>query len=187
MTAIGWAPPAAVLFDRDGTLVVDVPYNGDPAKVTPMPGAPAALARLRRLGVPVGVVTNQSGIARGILTAQHVRRVNAAVEGHLGPFAVWCVCPHGADAACGCRKPAPGLIRAAAARLNVAPHEVAVIGDIGSDVHAALAAGARPVLVPNARTLPDEVAGAPEVARDLSAALDLLFGPEPAHVEETSQ
>ena len=61
-----WPPrPAAVLFDRDGTLVRDVPYNGRPELVEPMPGAAAATARLRHAGIPLGVVTNQSGIGRG--------------------------------------------------------------------------------------------------------------------------
>ena len=64
----------AVLFDRDGTLVDDVPYNGDPARVEPVPGAREALDRLRAAGVPVGVVTNQSGIARGLLTPRAGRR-----------------------------------------------------------------------------------------------------------------
>lgn len=176
MTAFGWTPPAAVLFDRDGTLVVDVPYNGDPARVEAQPGAGAALARLRRGSVPAGVVTNQSGLARGILTPEQVRRVNARVDALLGPFAVWCVCPHGPDEGCACRKPAPGLVRAAAARLGVPTRRIAVVGDIGSDVDAALSAGARPVLVPTAATRDDEIERAPEVARDLDAALDLLFG-----------
>ncbi len=60
--------PRAVLFDRDGTLVADVPYNGDPARVEPMPGARAALARLRAAGVATAVVSNQSGVALGRIT-----------------------------------------------------------------------------------------------------------------------
>ena len=58
----------AVLFDRDGTLVVDVPYNGDPRLVTPMPGAKAVLDALRADGIATGVISNQSGIARGLIT-----------------------------------------------------------------------------------------------------------------------
>lgn len=74
----------AVLFDRDGTLVEDVPYNGDPAAVRPMPTARAALQRLRRAGVRAGVVSNQSGIARGLITESQVRAVNARVDLLLG-------------------------------------------------------------------------------------------------------
>src|ERR687889_433662 len=105
----------AVLFDRDGTLVVDVPYNGVPS--------------------------NQSGIARGLLTAEEVDGVNARVEDLLGPFDVWEVCPHGAGEGCLCRKPAPGMIHSACRRLGIDPSEAAFIGDIGSDVEAAPAAG----------------------------------------------
>lgn len=179
------APPvAAVLFDRDGTLVRDVPYNRDPALVEPMPGAPEAVARARAAGLRVGVVTNQSGVGRGLLTAADVDRVDAAVDRCCGPFDVWAVCPHAPGAGCPCRKPAPGLVLAAAARLGLPPAQVAVVGDIGSDVAAAVAAGAFPVLVPTAVTRPAEVAAAPWVAADLGAAVDLVLAraarPEPA-------
>ncbi|MEA2381734.1 MAG: hypothetical protein QOH72_1705 [Solirubrobacteraceae bacterium] len=170
------APPAAVLLDRDGTLVVDVPYNGDPAQVRPMPGARDALDRLRAAGVPLAVVSNQSGIARGILSEDEVAAVNRRVEELLGPLGPWCVCPHGPDDGCDCRKPAPGLVLEAAARLGVAPERCAVVGDIGADVEAARAAGARGVLVPTSRTRREEVAAAPERARDLDEAVDLLLG-----------
>jgi beta-phosphoglucomutase-like phosphatase (HAD superfamily) len=69
-------PPEAVLFDRDGTLVVDVPYNGDPARVRPVPGAGAALDLLRAARIPAGVITNQSGIARGLITTAEMQQVN---------------------------------------------------------------------------------------------------------------
>jgi histidinol-phosphate phosphatase family protein len=170
-------PPAAVLFDRDGTLVADVPYNGDPAKVLAMPGAREALARLRRAGVATAVVSNQSGVARGRLTQEQVEAVNRRVEELLGPLGPCLVCPHGPDDGCRCRKPAPGLVEAAAAALGMEPGDCAVIGDIGADVEAARAAGARGVLVPTAATRPEEVTAAPEVAPDLTAAVELLLGP----------
>jgi histidinol-phosphate phosphatase family protein len=172
-------PPAAVLFDRDGTLVADVPYNGDPAKVVAMPGAREALARLRRAGVATAVVSNQSGVARGRLTPEQVEAVNRRVEELLGPLGPFLVCPHGPDDGCRCRKPAPGLVEAAAAALGVETGDCVVIGDIGADVEAARAAGARGVLVPTAVTRPEEVTAAPEVAPDLTAAVDLLLGPAP--------
>jgi D-glycero-D-manno-heptose 1,7-bisphosphate phosphatase len=171
-------PPGAVLFDRDGTLVVDVPYCGDPDAVTPVPTAGAALALLRAAGIPVGVVTNQSGIARGLLRVEQVDAVNRRVDDLLGPFDVWQQCPHGPRDGCTCRKPAPGMVLAAAQRLGVAPEDVAVVGDIGADVGAALAAGARPVLVPTPVTRPEEVAAAPVVRPDLLAAVRHLLGAE---------
>ncbi|MER7481906.1 HAD family hydrolase [Streptomyces sp. NPDC126510] len=167
---------AAVLFDRDGTLVADVPYNGDPALVTLMPGAREAVDAVRAAGVPVGVVTNQSGVARGLLTRSHVESVRLRVEELLGPFAVWAVCPHGPGEGCACRKPAPGLILAACRRLAVPPERTAVIGDIGADMEAARAAGARGVLVPTAVTRADETATADVTAPDLPAAVRLVLG-----------
>jgi D-glycero-D-manno-heptose 1,7-bisphosphate phosphatase len=169
-------PPGAVLFDRDGTLIVDVPYCGDPARVRPVPAARAALTLLRHAGIPVGVITNQSGIARGYITAEQAEAVNRRVDELLGPFAVWQVCPHGPDDGCSCRKPRPGMVLAAAERIGVAPQQVAVIGDIGADVGAATAAGARAVLVPTPVTLPEEVDAAPVVAPDLLAAVRHLLG-----------
>ena len=168
--------PRAVLLDRDGTLVVDVPYNGDPAQVVPVDGAAAALTRLREAGIATAVVSNQSGIARGILTRAQVDAVNARVEELLGPLGPVFVCEHGPDDGCACRKPAPGMVLAAAQALGVEPAECALIGDIGADVGAALAAGARPVLVPTPVTRHEEVEAAPEVAADLGAAVDLLLG-----------
>lgn len=168
-------PPRAVLFDRDGTLVFDVPYNADPARVKPVPGAVEVLGRLREAGVPVGVITNQSGIGRGLLTERQVQAVNAAVEALLGPFDLWEICPHTAEHGCACRKPRPGMVLRASRRLGLDPVQVAVVGDIGADVRAAAAAGARGVLVPTAVTLPEETAAAPLVAADLADAVNLLW------------
>jgi histidinol-phosphate phosphatase family protein len=167
---------AAVLFDRDGTLVEDVPYNGDPDKVVPMPGAREALTMLRAAGVPTAVVSNQSGVARGLISADDVDAVNARVEELLGPLGPWVVCPHGPEDGCTCRKPAPGLILRAAAALGVDPRRCVVIGDIGADMEAAAAAGARGILVPTPVTRPEEVLAAPESAPDLLAAAGLALG-----------
>lgn len=164
----------AVLFDRDGTLVTDVPYNGDPGLVRPMPGAQAVLASLRARGVATGVVSNQSGIARGLLTRTQVDEVNARVEELLGPFDVWEVCPHSQEDRCACRKPAPGMVHSACRKLGIRESEAALIGDIGADVGAAEAAGAVGVMVPTPVTRAEEVSSARFVARDLAAAVGLL-------------
>jgi histidinol-phosphate phosphatase family protein len=168
--------PKAVLLDRDGTLVADVPYNGDPERVVAMPGAREAVERLRAAGVATAVVSNQSGVGRGLLRVEQVEAVNRRIEELLGPLGPWMVCPHGPGDGCRCRKPGPGLIEAAAGALGVEPGECVVIGDIGADVEAARAAGARAVLVPTAVTRAEEVAAAPEVAGDLLAAVDLVLG-----------
>lgn len=165
----------AVLFDRDGTLVADVPYNGDPAAVRPLPGVRAALDRLRAAGLRLGVVTNQSGIARGLVTAEQVAAVNARITELLGPFDTWQICPHDDADGCACRKPAPGLVTAAAAALGTGPTRCVVVGDIGRDVAAAGAAGAAGILVPTPVTRPEEVAAAPSVAGDLGQAVDQIL------------
>jgi HAD superfamily hydrolase (TIGR01662 family) len=156
--------PRAVLFDRDGTLIEDVPYLADPERVRPMPGARRTLNQLRRRGVAVGVVSNQSGVARGLINPDELAQVKARVESLLGPFDTWQVCPHAPDAGCSCRKPEPGLVMAAARELGIAPDECLMIGDIGSDVDAALAAGARAVLVPTRHTRVGEIDHAQRVA-----------------------
>ena len=172
-----WRPALkAVLFDRDGTLIEDVPYNGDPEKVRPVDGAAEALKTLRDNGIRVGVVTNQSAVGRGLVTREQVDAVNARVEELLGPFDTWQVCPHEPSVGCSCRKPRPGMVLAAAERLGVRPFELAVVGDIGSDVAAATAAGSDAVIVPTPMTLPDEVDTAPRRARSLTEAVDLLLG-----------
>ncbi len=164
--------PDLVLFDRDGTLVHDVPYNGDPELVRAVASATTSLERLRGAGVRVGVITNQSGIGRGVITSEQTQAVNTRIDQLLGPFDVFHVCPHTPDAGCECRKPAPGMITQACASLEVEPAKCVVVGDIGSDVEAAEAAGARGILVPNAATRPGETTAAARTATDLARAVD---------------
>lgn len=169
--APAWPPPArAVLFDRDGTLIEDVPDNGDPELVRSVAGARAAVGLARRLGLRVGLITNQAAVARRLVSPAGVRAVNARVAELLGPFDVMLTCPHEAADGCGCRKPAPGMVLAAADAIGVAPHECAVIGDIRSDIQAARAAGARGVLVPAPATRDEEKLGV-RLAADLSTAV----------------
>ena len=170
--------PTAVLLDRDGTLVHDVPYNGNPDLVVPAEGAREALAALRSRGVRLGVVTNQSGIARGHITTDDVAAVNARVDEILGPIGIFRICPHSEIDACTCRKPAPALITAAAEALGANPKHCVVIGDIGSDVEAAANAGAHGILVPTPQTRPAEVASARHVAANLRHAVRIALDPD---------
>ncbi|MEU4657608.1 HAD family hydrolase [Streptomyces sp. NPDC023723] len=173
----------AVLFDRDGTLVHDVPYNGDPERVRPVDGAREALDLLRAHGIRTGVVTNQSGVARGLLTDAEVRAVNHRIDDLLGPFDVWAICPHGPDDGCHCRKPEPGMILWAVGRICTHPAEAVVIGDIGADLEAARRAGAHGILVPNEATRPEETAAAEHLAPDLLTAVRaVLAGPPKGRV-----
>lgn len=171
-------PPLAVLFDRDDTLIEDGPYLRDPGGVQPKPGASEGLSELRRRGLLLGVVTNQSGVAKGLITDEELGAVNARVESVLGPFGAWQVCVHDAGDGCRCRKPEPGMVLDAAAALGVAPSRCVMIGDTGGDVDAALAAQAGAVLVPTARTLPHEVDDArrrAKVAPDLETAIAMVL------------
>ena len=107
------------------------------------------------------MITNQSGIARGLVSRAGAEAVNARVAALLGPFDVVQMCPHGPMDGCVCRKPAPGMVLAAAA-----------------DVEAARAAGARGVLVPDAPTRDAELIGA-RVARDVLSAVRMVTGDLP--------
>lgn len=171
-------PPLAVLLDRDDTIIEDGPYLNDPGGVRPLPGAPGALRRLRERGLLLAVVTNQSGVAKGLISPDQLDAVNARVDTVLGPFDSWQICVHDAGNGCGCRKPAPGMVEAAAEALGVDTTRCVLIGDTGGDVHAALAARADAVLVPTKRTLPQEISEArvrARVAESLEDAVSLVL------------
>ncbi len=126
-----------VLFDRDGTLVIDVPYNGDPDKVLPVEGARECVDRLRGAGLKLGVVSNQSGIGRDMITYEQMEAVNMRIEALLGPFDGWFICPHAPEDDCDCRKPKPKLLLDAARAFGVEPSACVYIGDKEEDVEAA--------------------------------------------------
>lgn len=145
--------PCAVFFDRDGTLIENVPYNDDPEAVRPFPGAREALDKLRAQKIPLAVVSNQSGIGRGFITQAQAEAVNRRVEELLGPFDVWIYCPHEPAAQCDCRKPKPKMILDAARALGVEPQCCVVVGDSESDFEAARSAGAQWLAIDANRSL----------------------------------
>ncbi|WP_324275711.1 HAD-IIIA family hydrolase [Blastococcus brunescens] len=100
----------------------------------------------------------------------------ARLDELLGPFDTLQYCPHGPDGGCDCRKPAPGMVKAACAELDVDPSRCVVVGDIGADVDAAAAAGAAGIMVPTPVTRKPEVDAAPHVAPTLTAAVDDVLG-----------
>ncbi len=151
-----------VLVDRDGTIVLDVPYNDDPEKVQPVPHARESLDRLRASGLRVGVLSNQSGVGRGRISIAQVLAVNARVDALLGPFDGWFVCPHGPQDDCECRKPKPKLVFDAAREWGVRSSDIVVIGDKESDVAVARNAGGTGIKVDGSRSFAqavDEVLG----------------------------
>ena len=148
----------ALFLDRDGTLIVERGYLSRPSGVRLSPGAAAALKRFTDRGTLLFVVTNQSGIARGLLTWDDVRAVNSEVERRLArrgvPVAGFLVCPHypaGTVAPyarrCRCRKPGTALHRRAIREFALRPERCAVVGDKWDDVGAGLVLGAAAVHV----------------------------------------
>lgn len=137
-------PRRALFIDRDGTLIVDVGYPRDPAQVEPLPGALDALRALQAHHALV-IVSNQSGIGRGLITPAEARAVHARVVERFGQagvvFAGAYYCPHDPGAGCACRKPAPGLLLDAARELGLDLAASVMIGDKPSDVAAGRAAG----------------------------------------------
>jgi len=136
----------ALLLDRDGTLIVDVGYPRDPARVEPLPGAVDALRALQQRFALV-IVSNQSGLGRGLITeaeahAVHARVIDVFARGGVS-FAGAYYCPHAPEASCPCRKPAPGLLLDAARELDLDLAGSLMIGDKPSDIAAGLAAGCR--------------------------------------------
>ena len=115
-------------------------------------------------------------IGTGRVTTAQVESVNDRVRDLLGPFDVWRYCPHAPDDGCCCRKPAPGMVKDCCEELDVLASRTVVVGDIGSDVEAATAAGARAILVPTASTRRAEISTAPTVAPTLAAAVEEIVG-----------
>lgn len=140
----------AVFLDKDGTLIVDVPYNVDPARIVLAPQAREGCEALIRAGFALVVVTNQSGIARGLFDAQSLDAVEARLTELLGvPLAGFYHCPHGPSDGCACRKPGDGMLRRAAAELELSLADSWMIGDILNDVEAGRRAGCRTILIDN--------------------------------------
>lgn len=150
----------AIFLDKDGTLLEDVPYNVDPAKMAFAPGAWMGLKKLGRLGLPIYVISNQSGIAMGRFTPEQLAPMVAQLQRMFVQAGAvldgFYYCPHhplGTITAhairCDCRKPAPGLLLRAAAEHGIALDMSWFVGDILDDVEAGRAAGCNTVLIDN--------------------------------------
>jgi len=149
-----------VFLDKDGTLVEDVPYNADPARLVLARGAAEGLCLLAATGFRFAVVSNQSGVARGFFSESRLTHVEERLRQMLGEIGVslagFFYCPHHPEGvvaeyalACDCRKPAPGLIVNAARQLQADLRHCWMIGDILDDVEAGRRAGCRTALIDN--------------------------------------
>jgi D-glycero-D-manno-heptose 1,7-bisphosphate phosphatase len=173
----------AVFLDRDGTLNRETGYLHDWADWRWLPGAPQALARLYGRGYRLVVVSNQSGLARGLYGKEAVdalhRRVNEDLAGFGAVIEAFYYCPHHPEFSgdCSCRKPKPGLLLQAADELGLDCRASWMIGDKMSDILAGRAAGCRSILVRTGygrQAEADAPAGLP-VVDDLSAAAECII------------
>ncbi|MBP7864344.1 MAG: HAD family hydrolase [Acidobacteria bacterium] len=170
----------AVFLDRDGTLCADKVYLSDPQGLEPLPGVFPALESLQRGGFRLVVVTNQSGVARGLIPPGSLEAVHRELHRIFGErgvrFEAIYVCPHlpgGAVAeysiGCDCRKPSPGLLLQAAEDLGIDLRRSFMVGDQGHDVEAGKRAGCRTVRLDLSGSGKGEATGAPP-APDFEAA-----------------
>jgi len=160
-----------IWMDRDGTLLDDPGYLADPEGVVLLPGAAAAVARANFARVGVVLVTNQSGIGRGLLDETTLAAVHASLARRLREEAGARLdglefCPHLPDSGCACRKPAPGMVERALARGPWSGLPAAAIGDKAADVGLARAVGATSILVRTGEGRATEAALAPALAPD---------------------
>ena len=169
----------ALLLDRDGTLMEDVGYPNDPSTVRLIPGAAIAVRELHdRFGYRPAIVSNQSGIARGLITLNQFRAVRERFtelfqrESGLTLPAFYCL--HGVNEGCDCRKPKTGLLREAVEKLGLKNRSVAMIGDKPSDVAAGLAFGATTIWLSFGREYPRDEPRPEFIAENWIAVLKWL-------------
>ena len=148
----------AVFLDKDGTVIENVPYNVDPEKIRLVATAAAGLTALSGAGYQLVIISNQSGVARGLFAEEALSNVKERVEKLLAevgvPLAGFYYCPHhpqGSVASyttvCDCRKPAPGMLMRAARELNLDLARSWMVGDLLDDMEAGHGAGCRTVLI----------------------------------------
>ncbi len=175
---------SAAFLDRDGTLIRDTGYPSDPGEVELLPGAARAVRALNRAGVPVVVVTNQSGIGRGLLTPEEHCAVREELRHRLdlagARIDLWLHCPHVPDAGCGCRKPALGMHREAAGALEIDLGRALYAGDRRTDVEPAAHTGGTGLFLRGGEAcgVPSGDTGDADLPEEYRTATDLWRGVE---------
>jgi D-glycero-D-manno-heptose 1,7-bisphosphate phosphatase len=172
-----------VIVDRDGVINRDsARFIKTPDEWQPLPGSIQAIAGLCAAGFRVAIASNQSGVGRGLLDAPTLDAIHqkmlTAIGSGGGRIATTEYCPHSPDADCECRKPKPGLLRRIGDTLGIDLTNVPCIGDSRRDIEAALAVGARPILVLTGngrRTLEEGLDMDIEVYHDLKEAAEELI------------
>ena len=172
-----------VILDRDGVINHDSPrYIRTPEQWKPIDGSLEAIAALCAAGFAPVVVSNQSGVGRGLLSSRVLERIQAkmssAVAAAGGLLAGIYHCPHTPEAGCGCRKPAAGMVRRMERELGYSARGAPLIGDKLSDLELARNVGSRPILVRTgygASTLAELTESHPDVFEDLAQAAEALI------------
>lgn len=130
--------PSWLLLDRDDTILDDPGYLSDPDGVVFLPGSLDGLAAFARAGWPLVVISNQSGLGRGLFTRDQLeavhQRFTTELRAHGVSLAGIYVCPHAPGEGCGCRKPEPGLANQASQELGLRLHQAVMVGDKESDL-----------------------------------------------------
>ena len=168
----------AVFLDKDGTLVENIPYNVDPARIRLASGAEEALRRIAEAGYRVIVVSNQPGVALGLFAERELQSMQRHLA-ELVPLTAFYYCPHAPQAGCRCRKPQSGMLLQAAADHGVELRQSWMVGDILDDVEAGRRAGCRTVLVDNGNETEWQMSAerAPHAkVKGLLEAADLICG-----------
>jgi D-glycero-D-manno-heptose 1,7-bisphosphate phosphatase len=171
-----------LLCDRDGVINQDSEhYIKSPGEFTPIAGSIEALAQLSQAGWRIAVVTNQSGLARGLFTLSTLhaihQKLHQLVQSAGGRIDAIFLCPHGPDAGCACRKPGPALFQQALARFHVVASDALAVGDSLRDLQGAAAAGVAAVLVRTGNGILTE-ARAQDPSGDLSTQQALRLPPD---------
>jgi D-glycero-D-manno-heptose 1,7-bisphosphate phosphatase len=166
----------ALFIDRDGTIMEDTDYCSDPKDVRIFPGVVEALRRLKSLGFKIIIITNQSGIGRGVFTLEQYRAVESEVLRQLGDGLIDATyyCPDAPGQHSDCRKPAPGMVVQATRDHHIDLSRSFLIGDKEIDVQCAHNAGVRAIRVRtgNHRDLTGTMAD--WIADDLSGAVESI-------------
>src|SRR5881396_970736 len=168
---------AAVFVDRDGTIIEDRDYCSDPNDVKIFPGAPEALRRLKSNGFKLIIITNQSGIGRGLFTLEQYRAVEAEVLRQLGDGLIDAsyFCPDAPGQHCNCRKPAPGMIVEATQEHQIDLSRSFLIGDKEIDVECGHNAGVRAIRVKTGPQCDTTDSTADWIAEDLPTAAEIIL------------
>ncbi len=179
-------PPTTVFLDRDGTIIRDVSYLSRPEDVELLPGAAHAIARLNNVGIPVIVITNQSGIARGRFTVDDYlltqRRLDELLNENGAVIDATYFCPDHPDftGPCGCRKPGVELFERAAIEHALNMRAPSYVGDRWRDVEPFHQLGGTPILISGPDTPPEDLARANHdevtIVASLADAIDVLLG-----------